>query len=110
MDANPHDSMGIPVLTADGSLSLHQPAYGEEYHSKHGARTEAEALYMDASGFGARLACATAPLAVFDVGLGLGYNALATIGRTVRWNNISRVAQDEQITRVCLSYEIWVYS
>ena len=71
--------LGHPVMTEDGSLSLHQPFYGEEYHSRLGALHESKELYLVASGFLARLGSSDEALAVLDVGLGLGYNALATI-------------------------------
>ena len=69
------------VQTADGSFTVRHPEYGEEFHSKQGARTEAESLYRDASGFAEHLASASGEKAwgVLDVGLGLGYNALMTL-------------------------------
>ena len=83
MDPHTEKTMGIPVVTADGTMSLHHPGYCEEYHSKFGARAEAEDLYMDASGFAAHLAASFTPITVLDVGLGLGYNALATVSRWI---------------------------
>jgi tRNA U34 5-methylaminomethyl-2-thiouridine-forming methyltransferase MnmC len=69
---------GTPVPTQDGSLTMRHPEHGECYHSTQGARFEAERLYIDASGFRDALATGV-DLVVFDIGLGLGYNALATI-------------------------------
>lgn len=65
-------------MTTDGSLTMRHPEHGECYHSTQGARFEADSLYIDASGFRRALAKGQ-PLTVFDVGLGLGYNALATL-------------------------------
>jgi tRNA U34 5-methylaminomethyl-2-thiouridine-forming methyltransferase MnmC len=69
------------VQTQDGTFTLRHPDYDEEFHSNKGARFEANSLYMDASGFRRHLRDTDDPrsLAVLDVGLGLGYNALATI-------------------------------
>jgi len=71
-------SLGQILATEDGSLSLIHPDHGEAYHSRLGADTEARLLYIEASGIQARFAAA-APLAVLDVGLGLGYNAIHTL-------------------------------
>lgn len=68
------------IETSDGSLSAHSSQYDEDFHSSMGARTEAEELYMGVSGFRDRVNKAGGDtLAVLDVGLGLGYNALTTI-------------------------------
>lgn len=66
------------IRTEDGSFSIRHPEHGECFHSFSGALAEAQLLYTIASGFSARLD-GRDRLAVFDVGLGLGYNALATI-------------------------------
>lgn len=70
---------GNLVETADGSLTLRHPEREEEYHSSQGARFESENLYMDASGFRQAIQQAGEAMAVLDVGLGLGYNALTTL-------------------------------
>jgi len=67
------------VLTNDGSFTIRHPVYDEEFHSKTGARRETLELYMKASGYADHLQICHNPLAVLDVGLGLGYNALMTI-------------------------------
>lgn len=68
------------VRTDDGSFTIRHPGYDEEFHSKTGARRETYELYMLASGYMARLQAADRDdIAVLDVGLGLGYNALMTI-------------------------------
>ena len=77
---NPLSPLPTVVETADGSLSLVHPEHGECYHSRSGALTEARSLYIEMSGFLPRLAAtAKAVIEVLDVGLGLGYNALASI-------------------------------
>lgn len=66
------------VVTADGSLTMRHFVHGETYHSTSGAQAEAQALYINASGLTAKLGTEQ-PLAVLDIGLGLGYNALTTL-------------------------------
>jgi hypothetical protein len=63
--------------TDDGSFTMSHPEHGQNYHSLEGAFFEAVELYVAASGFRDRLKIS--PCAVFDVGLGLAYNASATI-------------------------------
>lgn len=74
------------VPTRDGSLTLSHGDHGELYHSEDGAAREANDLYIEGSGI---LRVLSDPLAsnqslkqcltsVLDVGLGLGYNALAS--------------------------------
>ncbi len=66
------------LSTDDGSLTLCHPHHGESYHSSQGALFESEELYIKRSGLREALSQAQ-PLGILDVGLGLGYNALATI-------------------------------
>ncbi|MGE0174487.1 MAG: MnmC family methyltransferase [Oligoflexales bacterium] len=75
-----NQNLGSAVATNDGSYTLREPTLGELYHSESGAQLETQALYMDASGFEARLnEQQDRKLTIIDVGLGLGYNALQTI-------------------------------
>ena len=60
----------------------------EDFHSRLGARTESEELYIERSGFVAFLREGK-KAEILDVGLGLGYNALATI---THWMNESQVS------------------
>jgi tRNA U34 5-methylaminomethyl-2-thiouridine-forming methyltransferase MnmC len=66
------------VETDDGSFTLHSPDFKQSFHSNCGARKESQDLYIQSSGFCQALAGAS-KLSVLDVGLGLGYNAVATI-------------------------------
>lgn len=52
--------------------------YGQSFHSSGGARKEAEDLYIKSSAFEAFF-CQHQKATVLDVGLGLGYNAVATL-------------------------------
>jgi tRNA U34 5-methylaminomethyl-2-thiouridine-forming methyltransferase MnmC len=72
-------NLGEVVVTGDGTWTLAHAAHGETYHSSHGALAEATGLYVGASGIAARFAAPGAATRVLDVGLGLGYNALATL-------------------------------
>jgi tRNA U34 5-methylaminomethyl-2-thiouridine-forming methyltransferase MnmC len=82
----PH--LGQARQTGDGSWTLAHPEHSEWYHSADGALSEARSLYVDSSGIlgdfqrgapGTVGATEGTIVRVLDVGLGLGYNALATI-------------------------------
>src|SRR6056297_1202354 len=64
--------------TADGSLTLYDPAVDQTFHSVRGAIAEARYVYLGASGAAGRLAVGEA-LRVFEVGLGSGMNLLLTL-------------------------------
>lgn len=66
------------IRTDDGSFTLKHHEHGEDYHSSLGALREAEELYVGRSGFLDALSRGQVQ-SVADIGLGLGYNALATI-------------------------------
>jgi tRNA U34 5-methylaminomethyl-2-thiouridine-forming methyltransferase MnmC len=66
-----------PIITDDGSLTIHSERYGETYHSRFGAVAEAEHVFLRASGVFARLAAGEAT-AVLEVGFGTGLNFLVT--------------------------------
>jgi tRNA U34 5-methylaminomethyl-2-thiouridine-forming methyltransferase MnmC len=66
------------VLTGDGTYSLKHPTHGELFHSFSGAALEARDLYLGASSI-KQAWQAGCEVAVLDVGLGLGYNALVTL-------------------------------
>ena len=67
------------VETADGSLTIRHEGHGQDFHSNEGARFEAWELYVMASGYWHALASTGAAIRVLDVGMGLGYNAVATM-------------------------------
>ncbi len=66
------------VATKDGTFTIPHPEHGQHYHTLQGAKYESLALYVEQSGFSAKIRGAE-KTAVLDVGLGLGYNALTTI-------------------------------
>ncbi len=65
------------TLTEDGSPTLNHPEHQQWFHSKAGAETEAKSLYIDASGV--LESFSGKDLHIADVGLGLGYNMIATV-------------------------------
>lgn len=75
------EGLGELVQTRDGSLTLKDPVYNEEFHAIQGARFEAETLYIECGGLRQKLSEVTQDdlITVLDVGLGLGYNAIMTI-------------------------------
>ena len=78
---------GSSVITGDGSITIKDRHYDECYHSHMGAMFEAKALYVVTSGFQDAVTQNTAQLKVVDIGLGLGYNVLATIEAWVKCQN-----------------------
>ncbi len=72
---------GHVVKTGDGSLTIRLGDIDECFHSTSGARSEAESLYIVASALPNYLSATPmgAPAVVLDIGLGLGYNACATM-------------------------------
>lgn len=71
---------GALVETADGSFTIRHSEHGQDFHSSEGARFEAWELYVVASGLLAQLTHDHRhPVTVLDVGMGLAYNACATI-------------------------------
>jgi queuine tRNA-ribosyltransferase len=65
------------VRTRGGALAMRSCDAGEVMHPGVGPLAEAEALYVKQSRLGERLRSATAPLVLFDVGLGAASNAIA---------------------------------
>lgn len=67
------------IVTGDGSKTLYQPAVGEHYHSKHGARQESEHVFL---GQGLQHFLSQNPIrksvSVLEVGFGTGLNFLLT--------------------------------
>ncbi len=67
----------IPEPTADGSFTLFSEDFGEWFHSREGAYTEAYTTYVQATDL-AQLARA-GPITLLDVCYGLGYNSAAAL-------------------------------
>jgi len=66
------------ITTKDGSNSLLVPALNEQYHSIHGAKQEAEHVFlkMGLEDSSIQAHCNTNSISVFEVGFGTGLNAL----------------------------------
>ncbi len=63
--------------TADGFNTLFHSTYGQTYHSRHGARTEAMHVFLAGAGVVDRL-IKRLPTKVLEVGFGTGLNFLLT--------------------------------
>ncbi len=72
------------VRTRGGTLAMRSLDAGEVMHPGVGPLVEADRLYVQQSRLGDRLRDATAPLVVFDVGLGAGSNAVAARAESAR--------------------------
>jgi hypothetical protein len=76
---------GALVETADGSLTIRHSGHGQDFHSQEGAQFEAWNLYVVSSGYLEGLSSApNHRIRILDVGMGLGYNATASV---VAWYN-----------------------
>ncbi|MEI8206939.1 MAG: TIGR01212 family radical SAM protein, partial [Kiritimatiellales bacterium] len=64
-----------PIVTADGSVTFFSPDWKEHYHTKSGARLEAEKKFVEPSGLTRKIQ--TSNLKLLDVCFGLGNNTLA---------------------------------
>lgn len=67
-----------PHLTPDGSFTLYSVRYGQHYHSRHGAQTQSERVYLE----GTRTHLHPSPH-VLEVGFGVGLNFLTTLRNAV---------------------------
>lgn len=72
------DSNGFtPELTGDGSATFYSEEFGEHFHCRHGAYTDAQRNYVDAANI-PELAKAER-LSILDICYGLGYNTAAAL-------------------------------
>lgn len=98
-----------PELTADGSYTFFSPQFNEAFHSRQGARLEAELKFIGPAQL-ARLAT-NATVTLLDVCYGLGYNtaaALAAIWRInpnchVRWYGLE---WDVTVPRTAIAHHL----
>ncbi|NOU36063.1 MAG: TIGR01212 family radical SAM protein [Kiritimatiellaceae bacterium] len=70
----------LPVTTDDGSITFFSEDWKEHYHTKTGARLEAEKKFVEPSGLVAKLQ--NSNLKLLDVCFGLGNNSLAALCAT----------------------------
>ncbi len=97
------NSLDLLVKTDDGSYTIRHKGHGQTYHSNAGALLEARSLYIDSSGIKESLN-GSPTVNVLDVGLGLGYNALATI------DCFMKMPSESPLSLVSLENEIDVFT
>jgi tRNA U34 5-methylaminomethyl-2-thiouridine-forming methyltransferase MnmC len=69
------------IVTGDGSHSIEIPELNVSYHSKHGATQESRHIFIEAGLL--PLMQKRSEIAIFEMGLGTGLNALLTFMETV---------------------------
>lgn len=80
--------------TADGSTSLHIPAWDEQYHSKHGAIAESLHVFIEMGLVPVMEEVQENPVSILEIGLGTGLNAYLTLlksresGRLVNYQGV----------------------
>ena len=65
------------IATEDGSYTLYDPALEESYHSKFGAKTESDQVFLHNAGVHNRLSSGK-PTSVLEIGFGTGFNFVHT--------------------------------
>ncbi len=78
------------ITTKDGSVTFHNPAYEEAYHSLTGAREEAVKKYAEPCRI-AELSREKGGINVLDVCFGLGYNSAAAVDAALAANPSCRI-------------------
>ena len=65
-------------VTADGSQTFYSAQFDENFHSKYGAKTEAEVIYLQGCRLPEKIR-EQSTIKIIDICYGLGYNSAATI-------------------------------
>jgi len=73
------------IATEDGSYTLYDLLLEESYHSKFGAKTESDQVFLHNTGINDRLATEKS-LSVLEIGFGTGYNFVHTSQKALRSN------------------------
>lgn len=73
------------LKTEDGSYTLFDPEQQEAYHSKFGALTESDQVYLRNSGVYERLA-SQQPTSILEIGFGTGFNFVHTASHARKHN------------------------
>lgn len=73
------------LKTEDGSYTLLDPDQQETYHSKFGALTESDQVYLRNSGVYERL-CLRQPTSILEIGFGTGFNFVHTASHALTQN------------------------
>jgi tRNA U34 5-methylaminomethyl-2-thiouridine-forming methyltransferase MnmC len=105
-----HNDLRAFQATADGSHTLFSSRFQETYHSRHGARTESEHVFIR-HGLDETFQIFEGPIRIFEVGVGTGLNAyLAAIranevGREVWYNGFEEFPLNESQRASWLAFE-----
>ena len=85
--------MFVPIKTGDGSNTFYSETFGEWFHSKEGARNEAQKTYIEASCLAQRVRSQepTQSLKILDICYGLGYNTAAALETIFQTNPNAKV-------------------
>ena len=67
------------IKTADGSVTIHLPEWNEQYHSKHGAISEAVHVFIDAGLHYYTEKHPNQSISILEIGFGTGLNAFLTL-------------------------------
>lgn len=79
----------VPQPTADGSFTFFSTEFGEAFHSHHGARQEAQLIFVEPTQLQKKAQQPT--LRLLDVCYGLGYNTAAAIATIWEVNPICHI-------------------
>ena len=74
------------LITGDGSVTIRLPEWNEQYHSHHGAITEADHVFIKHGLLSRLKRSPQSPLKILEVGFGTGLNALMTLLEAQRQN------------------------
>ncbi|MCC7300815.1 MAG: TIGR01212 family radical SAM protein [Verrucomicrobia bacterium] len=94
-----------PVKTDDGSITFFSEDWKEHYHTKTGARLEAEKKFVEPSSLNRKLQ--TSPIKLLDVCFGLGNNSLAAFcaaENAPQRLDITALEMDKRIVRAAAEY------
>jgi radical SAM protein (TIGR01212 family) len=94
-----------PIATADGSVTFFSEDWKEHYHTKTGARLEADKKFVEPSGVAAKLQ--TANLKLLDVCFGLGNNTLAAFCEAAKSKHrldVTALEMDKRIVRAASQF------
>jgi len=73
--------LSLIFTTDDGSHSIFSKEYGVSYHSKHGAKTETQTVFIDA---GLKFKSASSKnISILEIGFGTGLNAIMTLQEAI---------------------------
>lgn len=100
----------IPELTSDGSYTFFSPEFEETFHSRQGAREEAQEKFIIPCGL-AKTAQQQSHLTIVDICYGLGYNtatALETIWRSNPNCQVTVIALefDERVPQAAIHHNL----